>query len=177
MPDAAYVQKIADTHKKFARIYKNNSNETIFGYLLPFSLHDYSKNHVQIALLVSKQEFKEKQERRHHLAKMITEYLHEKIPDESNSGSEREEVLVEFSVLELREMIESRSGMFSIKASIDDIEDSLFYLSRIEAIKIEGGFLVVHNRLSIDRIEKNNRIQYKESDYEKLKQFYQQKKA
>ncbi len=39
MPDANYVQKIADTHKKFARIYKNNSNETIFGYLLPFSLH------------------------------------------------------------------------------------------------------------------------------------------
>lgn len=39
MPDAGYVQKIADTHKKFARIYKNNSNETIFGYLLPFTLH------------------------------------------------------------------------------------------------------------------------------------------
>ena len=39
MPDPTYVQKIADTHKKFARIYKNNSNETIFGYLLPFTLH------------------------------------------------------------------------------------------------------------------------------------------
>lgn len=39
MPDPGYVQKIADTHKKFARIYKNNSNETIFGYLLPFTLH------------------------------------------------------------------------------------------------------------------------------------------
>ena len=51
----------------------------------------------------------------------------------------------------------------------------MFYLSRIEAIKIEGGFLVVHNKLSIDRMEKNNRIQYKESDYEKLGQFYQQK--
>lgn len=39
MPDPGYVQKIADTHKKFARIYKNNNNETIFGYLLPFTLH------------------------------------------------------------------------------------------------------------------------------------------
>jgi ATP-dependent DNA helicase RecQ len=29
------------------------------------------------------------------------------------------------------------------KVSIDDIEDTLFYLSRIEAIKIEGGFLVL----------------------------------
>ncbi|MFN8166053.1 MAG: CRISPR-associated endoribonuclease Cas6 [Bacteroidia bacterium] len=39
VPDAGYVQKILDTHKKFARIYKNNNNETIFGYLLPFTLH------------------------------------------------------------------------------------------------------------------------------------------
>jgi ATP-dependent DNA helicase RecQ len=48
----------------------------------------------------------------------------------------------------------------------------LFYLSRIESIKIEGGFLVVYNRLTISRLEKNNRIHYKESDYEKLRQFY-----
>jgi CRISPR-associated endoribonuclease Cas6 len=39
MPDASYIQKILDTHKKFARIYKNNNNQTIFGYLLPFALH------------------------------------------------------------------------------------------------------------------------------------------
>ncbi len=39
MPDPGYIQKILDTHKKFARIYKNNNNQTIFGYLLPFSLH------------------------------------------------------------------------------------------------------------------------------------------
>ena len=39
IPDPTYIQKIADSHKKFARIYKNNSNETIYGYLLPFTLH------------------------------------------------------------------------------------------------------------------------------------------
>ncbi len=137
--------------------------------------HDYSKNHVQIGLLVNKNEFIEKQEKRHLIAKQITDYLHQKATSQVETGSDREEVLVEFSIQELREMIENQSGMFSLKASIDDVEDSLFYLSRIEAIKIEGGFLVVHNRLSIDRLEKNNRIQYKESDYEKMKQFYQQK--
>jgi ATP-dependent DNA helicase RecQ len=72
-------------------------------------------------------------------------------------------------------MIDSKKGLFNITATIDDIEDTLFYLSRIESIKIEGGFLVVHNKLTIDRLEKNNRIQYKESDYEKLGQYYQQK--
>lgn len=136
---------------------------------------EYSRNHVQMGLLMDKAEFREKQEKRHLLAKLITEYLHQKATGLVGADNKQEEILIEFSVQELKEMIESEQGMFSVKASLDDIEDSLFYLSRIEAIKIEGGFLVVHNKLTIDRIEKNNRIQYKESDYEKLKQFYQQK--
>ena len=65
--------------------------------------------------------------------------------------------------------------LFEIKISIEDIEDTLFYLSRIDAIKIEGGFLVIYNRLTIDRVEQNNMIQYKNDDYQKLHQFYQNK--
>lgn len=38
-PDPGYIQKILNTHKKFARIYKNNDSLPIFGYLLPFALH------------------------------------------------------------------------------------------------------------------------------------------
>lgn len=38
-PDPGYIQRVIDSQKKFARIYKNNSNHTIYGYLLPFSLH------------------------------------------------------------------------------------------------------------------------------------------
>ncbi|WP_412468997.1 RecQ family ATP-dependent DNA helicase [Pedobacter sp. KLB.chiD] len=137
---------------------------------------EYTKNHMQIALLVDKSIFIEKQEKRHLVARMITEYLHKKasaLLKSDNKGEE--ELLIEFSVQELKEMIKEEQGMFSIQADIDDIEDSLFYLARIGAIKIEGGFMVVHNKLTIERIEKNNRIQYKESDYDKLKQFYQQK--
>lgn len=136
---------------------------------------EYSRNHVQIGLLIDKNTFREKQEKRHLLAKSITEYLHKKATELAGTDNKQDEVLIEFSIQELKEMIENEQGMFSVKATIDDVEDSLFYLSRIEAIKIEGGFLVVHNKLTIERTEKNNRIQYKESDYEKLKQFYQQK--
>ncbi|MFD2921312.1 RecQ family ATP-dependent DNA helicase [Terrimonas rubra] len=136
---------------------------------------EYSRNHVQIGLMMDKNVFREKQEKRHLLAKLITEYLHKKVITLTTNDNIQEEVLIEFSVQELKEMIEKEQGLFAIQVTIDDVEDSLFYLSRIEAIKIEGGFLVVHNRLTIERIEKNNRIQYKESDYEKLKQFYQQK--
>ncbi len=136
---------------------------------------EYSRNHVKIGLLFDKTAFREKQEKRHLLAKLITEYLHKKATEYAGADNKQEEILIEFSVQELKEMVESEQGMFSLKASIDDIEGSLFYLSRIEAIKIEGGFLVVYNKLTIDRVEKNNLIQYKKSDYEKLKQFYQQK--
>ncbi|MFM2135899.1 MAG: CRISPR-associated endoribonuclease Cas6 [Bacteroidota bacterium] len=39
VPDPGYIDKILNTHKKFARIYKNNDSQPIFGYLLPFTLH------------------------------------------------------------------------------------------------------------------------------------------
>ena len=61
--------------------------------------------------------------------------------------SGKEEVLVEFSVHELKAAYENSQSLFKLEIGIDDIEDTLFYLSRIEAIKIEGGFLVVYNRL------------------------------
>lgn len=136
---------------------------------------EYSRNHVQIGLLIDKSSFREKLQKRHLLAKLITEYLHKKAMQLTGVDNKQEEVLIEFSVQELKEMVENEQGMFSVKATIDDIEDSLFYLSRIEAINIEGGFMVLYNKITINRIEKNNRIQYKESDYEKLRQFYQQK--
>ncbi len=137
--------------------------------------HEFSKHHVGIGLVINKGDFQNKLAKRHFLSKLITEYLYEKSNDLKQNESAQEEILIEFSVQELKEMALLKQGMFATPVSIDDIEDTLFYLSRIESIKIEGGFLVVHNKLSIDRIEKNNRIQYKESDYEKLSIHYQQK--
>jgi len=135
---------------------------------------DYSRQHLQVALTIPEKDFSMKLEKRHQLARMITEYLYKKA-SETTSKDPGENILIEFSVLELKEMAGTQQGLFGFTPSLDDIEDSLFYLSRIESIKIEGGFLVVHNRLSIDRVEMNNSIQYKKSDYEKLDQFYQQK--
>jgi len=55
------------------------------------------------------------------------------------------------------------------------VEDALFYLSRIEAIKIEGGFMSLYNKLTLERLEENNKIAYKNKDYQKLNQFYENK--
>ena len=136
----------------------------------------YSRNHISAVLLSPGNLLKDKLEKRYELAKFIVEYLYEKSnlnPPEDEVG--KEEVLVEFSVHELKTAYEKRSSLFKLSVSIDDVEDALFYLSRIEAIKIEGGFLVLYNALTIERIEKDNKIQYKIEDYQKLSQFYENK--
>jgi len=137
---------------------------------------EYSMNHVVVICIQPKESLKEKLEKRHELAKFIVEFLYEKSNvNISEDDKEKEEVLVEFSVHELKEAFENRIQLFEIKVSIEDIEDTLFYLSRIDAIKIEGGFLVVYNRLTIDRVEQDNKRRYKIDDYQKLNQFYENK--
>jgi ATP-dependent DNA helicase RecQ len=114
-----------------------------------------------------------KLEKRHELARFIIEVLGEKAKAAASEASE--EVLVEFSVLELKTAFERRAGLFQSAISPAEVEDALFYLSRIAAMKIEGGFLVVYNRLTIERLEGNNRAQYKIEDYQKLNGFYENK--
>jgi ATP-dependent DNA helicase RecQ len=138
---------------------------------------DNTHNHVVILCLLPKGILSEKLKNRHLISRFITEYLFEKSKkalDEENN-KESEEVLVEFSIHELKAAYELQDLFSQTNISIEDIEDSLFYLSRIEAIKIEGGFLVVYNKLTIDRLEQNNRVQYKVDDYQKLNQYYENK--
>jgi ATP-dependent DNA helicase RecQ len=83
--------------------------------------------------------------------------------------------LVEFSVHELKTEYENQNALFKFNITLADIEDALFYLSRIDSIKIEGGFLVVYNKLTIERLEQDNKKRYKADDYKKLNQFYENK--
>lgn len=137
---------------------------------------DYSKNHMVVIALQTEEMLKEKLEKRHELAKFLVEYLYKKsIANTSKEDEANEEVLVEFSVHELKTAYENSQKLFKLKIDLDDIEDTLFYLSKIEAIKIEGGFMVVYNRLTIERLEQNNYKQYTKDDYGKLEQFYENK--
>lgn len=136
---------------------------------------DYSKHHVLICPLLKKEELRLKIEARLHLSTLITTHLYNKSKAIKPHDEGSENILVDFSVLELKEMAEKESGLFSTHFSLDDIEDALFYLSRINSIKIEGGFLVTYNRLTVERLESNNAKQYTKADYEKLDQYYQQK--
>lgn len=137
---------------------------------------EYSQNHILVVCTQPKEILKNKMEKRHELAIFIVGYLYGKTNVKTDKGEpKKEEVLVEFSIHELKEAFEKERKLFKVKITLEDIEDTLFYLSRIDAIKIEGGFLVTYNPLTIERIEQNNLVQYKTEDYKKLQQFYENK--
>ena len=124
------------------------------------------KNHLNVRFIVPKDSFARKIESRQNLASFIVGYLYE-------HAENRPQGYVEFSVLELKNAYEA--SMFSSSVSGNDIEDALFYLSKIGAVSIEGGFMVIYNALSIERLEKDNHIRYKLEDYQRLNDFYKNK--
>ncbi|KRT15004.1 ATP-binding protein [Pedobacter ginsenosidimutans] len=136
--------------------------------------HSASKNHITVITTPLLGSLTGNLNKRHELARFIVEYLYDK-SNSSKENAEKDEVLVEFSVHGLKDAFHNRTSLFQLTVTIDDVEDTLFYLSRIEAIKIEGGFMVIYNRLTIDRLENDNKRRYKAEDYEKLSQFYENK--
>lgn len=144
--------------KKWVRRHQSNSN----------------KQTLQIKSLLPKQELFERTTKRHDIAQFIIEHFHQKVP-KTDQDKAPDEVLIEFSVHDLLDTYVRSQLLFDAEITIDDIEDALFYLTRIEAIKIEGGFLVLYNAISVNRLETDNKIQYKVDDYKKLAQFYESK--
>lgn len=129
-------------------------------------------NHMTALLMYKKEVLQEKLIKRFELAEFILEYLYEKVNEEKPEKNTKEESEVEFSVLELKNAFAGRITMFENAAALEDIENALFYLSRIEALYLEGGFLVIYNTMDIERLEKNSRKRYKVEDYKKLDAFY-----
>lgn len=136
----------------------------------------YSKNLIVTLALLPPKNIQEKLNKRHQLARFIVDFLYTRsnisnpTPDVPTS-----EVLVSFSVHELKSAFENSIASFGSPVSIPDIEDTLFFLSRIDAIKIEGGFLVIYNRLQIERLQTDNYKRYTKDDYQRLHQFYENK--
>ena len=99
--------------------------------------------------------------------------------EESNNSSsvDSKEKPLQFSVVELlNDLKSSNQSLFSDFSSLqlEDVEEALLYLSKIGAMKLEGGFLVLYNAMAIKRI-KEPRLHYKQEDYRMLNEFYKQK--
>jgi ATP-dependent DNA helicase RecQ len=76
---------------------------------------EYSKNHVVIIYIQPKESLKEKLEKRHELARFLVEFLYEKSNLTIAEVEKEKEVLVEFSVHELKDEFEKRPKLLKLK--------------------------------------------------------------
>ena len=114
-------------------------------------------------------------EKRLEICRFTVEWLFKQISPAN--GEENKNKGIQFSVIELLNDLKSNgSGLFENlqDVQLEDVEEALLYLSKIGALKLEGGFLVLYNAMDIHRI-KDNRLRYKQEDYRMLNEFYKQK--
>ena len=140
---------------------------TIRGYIQ--KEQDQVENKVFITPKLSTERIKEKRQRSYDAAEFIINYL---FSISSKNVSPKDEVLVGFSILELMNSYNEQS---LIHINKDDVEEALLFLSKIGALKLEGGFLVLYSGMRIKRLILNNKIRYKLEDYRQLNEYYQQK--
>ena len=117
----------------------------------------------------------EKFERRIDICRFVLGELYAKSTPDYESDSEKKPV--NFSLVGLFKAYQSvpRMDFGDTPVGLSDVEDALLYLSKIGALKLEGGFLVLYNGMEIKRVVKDNRIKYKVDDYRLLDEFYKQK--
>ena len=114
-------------------------------------------------------------EKRLEMCRFIIEWLYNQPSLVTNTDSEKN--AIRFSIIELLKDIKTKYQLLFINVDniqLEDVEESLLYLSKIGALKLEGGFLVLYNAMNIRRI-KDNKARYKVDDYRMLNEFYKQK--
>ena len=114
-------------------------------------------------------------ERRWEICRYALEWLYGQMPKPAKEDSPA--VAVQFSVVDLFTQIKSKGqSLFGSmdEVQIEDVEESLLYLSNIGALKLDGGFMVLYNAMAIHRL-KDMKLRYKLDDYRMLDEFYKQK--
>ncbi|MDE6159646.1 MAG: RecQ family ATP-dependent DNA helicase [Bacteroidaceae bacterium] len=114
-------------------------------------------------------------EKRLEISRFTVDWLY-KLASDAERGNEPDKA-IQFSVIELLHQIKSNTRSLFGKLDdiqLEDVEEALLYLSKIGALKLEGGFLVLYNAMNIQRI-KDNKSRYKQDDYRMLNEFYKQK--
>lgn len=150
-----------------------NAIKTLFYYWTIRSYiqkeQDSATNKVTIVPKLKLETLRSKRLKSYEIAEFIVHYLFEQ---SGTRKSEKEEILVQFSVLEL---LNSFKSQHLTEISANDIEEALLFLAKISSLKLEGGFFVLYSGMRIKRLELDNRIKYKLEDYKQLNEFYKQK--
>ncbi len=131
---------------------------------------------VNVSLTQPFEQTLQKHDKRVNICKFIIGQLHAEA--KKNPNTDQKNSLVQFSLTSLLKgyINEQENKLFTTESecSIGDVEDALLYLSKIGAMKLEGGFLVFYNAMEIHRLT-DTKHSYKREDYRLLDEFYKQK--
>lgn len=133
-------------------------------------------HNVEVTRLASMQATISRFERRLEICEFAVEWLYKQVVDAAD-GNDAVQKGVQFSIVKLLGDLRERSaGLFDSLdgVQLEDVEEALLYLSKIGALKLEGGFLVLYNAMEIHRV-KDSMKRYKQEDYRMLNEFYRQK--
>lgn len=145
---------------------------TIKGYIRK---KEDAAHNLEINLRVDREAIQKQFKKRLEIGRFTIEWLYRQAAETEKSS--QSEQAIQFSVIELLNSIKANplplfSGLDELQ--LEDVEETLLYLSKICALKLEGGFLVLYNAMDIQRL-KDNKSRYKQDDYRMLNEFYKQK--
>lgn len=136
-------------------------------------------DYVKVAPSIPLDKMKEHCRRRNYIARFVVNRLYEKArlseseeegPCDFNSGYRA----VAFSLVGMKDDFNSevRLDFGERAASTDEVSDALLFLTRIGAMRLEGGFLVLYNGMRLQRLVKDNKRLYRKDDYRQLDAYY-----
>lgn len=124
-------------------------------------------DYIQIAAKVSASDL----ERQIAVRNSIASFIVYRFKD--NNKEEDGEVKVGFSLAGLVGDYND-SAIFPEKIDVGMAEEALLFLAKTGILNLEGGFMVLYNKLQIERL-KDSKCRYKKDDYHNLDDFYKQR--
>lgn len=124
-------------------------------------------DYIQIAAKVSASD----QEKQIAVRNSIASFIVYRFKD--NNKEEDGEVKVGFSLAGLVGDYND-SALFPEKIDVGMAEEALLFLAKTGILNLEGGFMVLYNKLQIERL-KDSKCRYKKDDYHNLDDFYKQR--
>ena len=132
-------------------------------------------HHVELRRMVEADVLMKRFERRLHICRFAVEWLYKLMQKTGPENAPNKPVT--FSVVSLLNDMKAQGGsLFGSFADLqlEEVEESLLYLAKIGALKLDGGFLVIYNAMNIKRV-KDNRARFSKDDYRVLDEFYRQR--
>lgn len=126
----------------------------------------------RITLRTDPEDLLREMRQRHDLAIACWKYLLHMVQPNGKEGAkeDKEEVRAAFSLIGLREALSH--GLFGTEQDMRSLEKALLFLHESKVISLEDGFMVIYQRLNVDRLEANRRKQFTKEDYAQLDLHY-----